>query len=51
MGTLVILLMNKDCLEIMKHEQLYHLDEIIKQRAKVVQMWVDYWKEFSTWET
>jgi hypothetical protein len=34
----------------MKQNQASRLKEILEQQDLVVNMWVDYWKDFSTWE-
>ncbi|SDI30387.1 hypothetical protein SAMN05192534_1334 [Alteribacillus persepolensis] len=35
----------------MTNQQGHRLDEILSQQENVVSMWVEYWKDFSTWET
>ncbi|WP_174727062.1 hypothetical protein [Mesobacillus harenae] len=35
----------------MKKEQSERLDEILNKQDNLATMWLDYWKEFSTWQT
>ena len=34
----------------MKQDQASRLKDVLEKQDKVVSMWVDYWKDFSTWE-
>lgn len=35
----------------MTRDQQERLDDILSQQDQVVRMWMDYWKDFSNWET